>query len=140
MINREWGMEMNSMRKIESFRDIEAHQIGCKLKNNIYKLTQKLPKEEKFNLINQMKRCAVSITSCIAEGYGRYHYLERIRFCYISRGSAFELQDHLSSCLDFNYINKEEYELNYKLSLSFIKSLNGYIRFLRKQHSSKPTV
>ena len=92
-----------------------------------------LPAEEKYNLISQIMRVAVSCTANIAEGYGRFHYQENIQFCRVSRGSMYEAQDHLISCLDNEYINKEEYENIWDLSLSAIKILDGYIRYLKKK-------
>jgi hypothetical protein len=59
------------------------------------KVIPNLPQTEKYNLDNQIRRAAVSITANIAEGYGRYHYLRRIQFYRISRGSLYELKDHL---------------------------------------------
>jgi four helix bundle protein len=66
-----------------------------------------LPKEEKFNLDIQIRKASVSSTSNTAEGYGRYHYQEGIQFYRISRGSLFELKDHLISCYDIGYIADE---------------------------------
>jgi four helix bundle protein len=65
------------------------------------KIIPKLPAEEKFNLTNQIRRAAVSVTANISEGYGRYHYQEGIQFYRIARGSLYELKDHLISCFDF---------------------------------------
>ncbi len=117
---------------IEHFTDIEAHKISRKLKILIYKIAKSLPPEEKYNLASQLRRAAVSITSNIAEGYGRYHYQENIQFCRQSRGSMCELQDHLISCLDLEYITKEKFKETYGLVEQAIKSLNGYIRLLEK--------
>lgn len=66
-----------------------------------------LPAEEKYNLNIQIRKSGVSITANISEGYGRYNYREGIQFYRISRGSMYELKDHLISCYDFNYIIKK---------------------------------
>lgn len=73
------------------------------------------------------------MTANIGEGYGRYHYQENIQFCRQSRGSLYELQDHLMTCLDEGYITGHEYEEVYALTESGLKASNGYIRMLQKQ-------
>ncbi len=55
-----------------------------------------LPVSEKYNLTDQLKRAATSVPANIAEGHGRYHYLDNVRFCYMARGSLTEVQSHLS--------------------------------------------
>ena len=79
----------------------------------------------------QIRKAAVSTTSNISEGYGRYHYKEGIQFYRISRASLYELKDHLLSCDDLNYINdglKHEGEV---LIESAKVTLNGYINFVK---------
>lgn len=90
-----------------SFEDLEVYKIAREFRKKIYKLAKELPEEEKYNLSSQMRRAAVSMTNCIAEGHGRYHYQEEIQFLRQSRGSAEELIDDLNVCLDENYIEKE---------------------------------
>ena len=55
-----------------------------------YGLAKRLPTEERYNLVAQMRRSATSVTLNIDEGYGRYHYLDSLRFFYIARGSLTE--------------------------------------------------
>lgn len=66
-----------------------------------------LPGEENLNLSRQLRKCCISITANIAEGYGRYHFQEGIQYYRIARGSLYELKDHLISCFDLCYINNE---------------------------------
>lgn len=88
-------------------------------------------KEEKYKLGGQIRDAAISSTSNIAEGYGRFHYRESIQFYRISRGSQFELKDHLISCFDLKYIDDLFLKEGLTLLESSIKSLNGYIRFVQ---------
>ena len=75
-----------------------------------------------------MRRAAVSVTANIAEGYGRFAYQENIQFLRQSRGSAYELRDHLTTSSDEGYISTDKFtELN-ELAKSVIRLLNGYIR------------
>ena len=91
-----------------------------------------LPKEEMYNLGSQIRNASVSTTANIAEGYGRFHYKESIQFYRISRGSMFELKDHLITCYDLKYITISTYEKGVKEIESAIKKLNGYIGYINK--------
>ena len=118
---------------IKHFTDIEAWKKARELRVTLYNLTKTLPAEEKYNLASQILRVAVSCTANIAEGYGRFHYQENIQFCRISRGSMYEAQDHLITCIDNEYIKKDEYNKIFDISTNAIKVLDGYIRYLKKK-------
>lgn len=92
-----------------------------------------LPSEEKFNLNVQIRKASVSITANITEGYGRYHYQEGIQFYRISRGSLYELKDHLISCKDFDFIDHACYEKGIFLIEDAKVTLNGYIKYVIKK-------
>jgi len=94
---------------IRDFSDLLVWQEGHKLVLGIYVLTKKFPKEEVFGLVNQMRRAAVSVTSNIAEGFGRQGYKEKIQFYYIFQGSIIELKDQLPIARDIQYIDSSEY-------------------------------
>ncbi|MBI5665520.1 MAG: four helix bundle protein [Nitrospirae bacterium] len=76
----------------------------------IYSLTNKLPKEESFGLISQIRRSSVSIPSNIAEGYGRNSSNDYIRFLQISIGSLYELQTQLEICLNLKYVSQQRFD------------------------------
>jgi len=78
-----------------------------------------------------MRRAAVSVTANLAEGYGRFSYQENIQFCRQSRGSVYELRDHLTTALDAGYITPDEYKENDLRAVSVVKLINGYIRATR---------
>ncbi|MBI2405453.1 four helix bundle protein [Candidatus Microgenomates bacterium] len=94
------------MAKIASFEDLKVWQKARELVNILYDLTVNLPQEEKFNLIDQMRRAVVSITANIAEGFSRYHLAESIMFYRNARGSLSELKSHLYVCFDRQYIDE----------------------------------
>jgi len=119
--------------EIKHFTDIQAWKLGREIRKRIYKIAKGLPNFEEFGLASQMRRCAVSVTSNIAEGYGRYHYQENIQFCRQSRGSLYEIHDHLITCLDENYINKETFNEVADIIKNTIKALDGYIRMLKNR-------
>ena len=118
---------------ITHFTDIEAWKLARKLKVAVYSVIKELPTEERYDLASQMRRAAISCSANIAEGYGRFHYQENIQFCRISRGSMYETQDHLITCIDNQYISKELYDKIWELSMNAIKVLDGYIRYLKKK-------
>ena len=120
-------------RKIKTFEDLEVWQVCRNLRIKLGKVAKRLPVEEKFLLANQMIRAARSITSNLAEGYGRYHYQENIQYCRQSRGSLYECIDHLTVCLDDNYIGHDEFRDLREACLKGVQLVNGYIRFLEKQ-------
>ncbi len=92
------------MSKIESYKDLIVWQKGIALVKVIYKLTQELPKEEKFGLIDQMRRCSVSVPSNIAEGWGRGSKANYSNFLKIARGSLLELETQLIICKELNLL------------------------------------
>ena len=118
----------------KDFTTLEAWKKAKVVKLFFYKeVIPCLPEEEKYNLNIQIRKAAVSTTANIAEGYGRYHFQEGIQFYRISRGSIYELKDHLISCFDFNYINKEAFEKGITLIEDVKITLNGYIKFVKSQ-------
>ena len=123
--------------QIKHFTDIEAWKLGREARKSVYALVKTLPNEERYNLGSQIRRAAISITANIAEGYGRYHYQENIQFCRQSRGSMYEIQDHLITCLDEKYINKENYDKIYSITENAIRAINGYIKLLQRQQAAE---
>ena len=116
------------------FTSLEAWKKCKNLKLFCYnKILPFLPADEKYNLNIQIRKAAVSTTANIAEGYGRFHYKEGIQFYRISRGSLYELKDHLFSCYDFKYISKELYAEGTGLIERAKRTLNGYINFVKQQ-------
>jgi four helix bundle protein len=75
----------------------------------------------------------VSATANIAEVYGRFHYQEGIQFYRISRGSIYELKDHLISCFDLQYIDQIIYSAGIDLIEKAKVSLNGFIKYVMNQ-------
>ena len=118
----------------KDFTTLEAWKKARLVKLFFYKeVIPHLPAEEKFNLNIQIRKASVSGTANISEGYGRYYYQEGIKFYRISRGSIYELKDHLISCYDFNFIIKEVFEKGIFLIEDAKVTLNGYIKFVKSQ-------
>jgi four helix bundle protein len=97
----------------------------------MYGVTRKLPDFEKYELASQIRRASVSLTNNIAEGHGRYHYLEQLKFLFQARGSLQELIDDLNVCEDERYSPKSEV-VDLKDQAKEVQSLiSGYARYLR---------
>lgn len=118
--------------KIISFTDLIAWQEGHKLVLLIYDLTRKFPKEELFGITNQMRRCVVSITSNIAEGFSRNSWKEKLQFYSISLGSVTELQNQLLIARNIKYITSLDFENAANLSIRVAKITNGLIKTSRR--------
>ncbi len=120
--------------KNKDFTTLIAWEKARDVKLFFYKkIIPKLPQEEKFNLDTQIRKAAVSATANISEGYGRYNYQEGIQFYRISRASLYELKDHLFSCYDFQYIDKDLREQGKGLIEEAKKTLNGYINYVKNK-------
>ncbi len=90
--------------KIKEFTDLVAWQEAHALVVLLYEETANFPTDERFGLTNQMRRAAVSITSNIAEGFGRQGYKEKIQFYYIAHGSLVELKNQILIAKDVGYL------------------------------------
>jgi four helix bundle protein len=119
-------------RKITTFKDLEVWKEGHKLVLIIYRLTKIFPKEERFGLVDQMRRCAVSITSNIAEGFSRQGAKVKLQFYYMSKGSLTELYNQIIIAKDIGYIdNKIFIEVENQLN-KVGKILTGLIHSTKK--------
>lgn len=102
---------MMSSGKIKEFTDLNAWKESHKLVLLVYKVTRSFPREETYSLTDQMRRAATSITSNIAEGFGRQTYKEKIQFYYMAQGSLIELKNQLIIAKDVGYFDKTNFEV-----------------------------
>jgi four helix bundle protein len=130
----ELGMNMNLKN---DFRELKVWQKCRDIRVTIWKLCKKFTAEEKYRLADQMIRASRSSTANIAEGYGRYHFQENIQFCRQSRGSLYELMDHILTAEECEYIDQEECEYLINEVVSAIRLLSGYIKYLKTQKERK---
>ena len=117
----------------QTFEDLDAYKIAREFRKEMYGVARRLPESEKFGLVSQVRRAAVSLTNNIAEGHGRFHYLDQIKFMLQARGSLEELLDDLNVCQDENYLPLAEISVLKEHAWRVHKVLNGYIRFLRSR-------
>src|SRR5210317_2314356 len=117
-------------RKLNTFEDLDCWKACRDLRNFIAKeIMPSIPKDERYRLSDQIIRSARSTTANIAEGYGRFHYLDNAKFCSNSRGSAYETLDHLITALDEGILSDELCERGKTLVEEAVRLLNGYIHY-----------
>ena len=123
--------------KYDDFRDLDVWKKCRDIRKKVWELCKTLPAEEKFRLADQMIRSSRSATSNIAEGYGRFHYQENIQFCRQSRGSLYELIDHILVAEECDHFDEHQTENLIDEIKTTIRTLNGYIKYLKSRKASE---
>jgi four helix bundle protein len=96
--------------KLARFEDLKVWRLAHKLSIDVATLVKSFPKEEKYDLTGQMRRSARSIPSDISEGFGRFHFNDKLTFYERCRASLGELRNHFEEALDNRYIEKDSYD------------------------------
>lgn len=120
------------MNKILKFTDLEVWKETHRLTLLVYKYTESFPKTETFGLTSQIRRATVSVESCIAEGFSRYHYKDRLNFYYDARGSLAEIQTQTIISKDLKYISEIKFSEIMEQSKKVSIILGGLIRSTEK--------
>jgi four helix bundle protein len=118
------------MGLIKSYKDLDIWKKGMELSEIIYDITKQFPSEEKYGLVSQMRRCAVSFPSNVAEGSARNSYKEFIQFLYIALGSLSELETQLILAKRLN-ISSNDFE---KQIEQLKKQTNSFIKHLKTKY------
>ena len=124
-------MQRDKVGEIKTYRDLLVWQKAMSLVTAVYRCSQNFPKNEIYGLTPQLQRCAVSIPSNIAEGYGRRSTGDYVRFLQISMGSVFELQTQLEIACNLEYLTKERFEELYQQSREVERMLSSLIAKLK---------
>jgi len=124
-------------KSFKSYRDLEVWQKGMLLAKEIYQATNNFPDVEKFGLVNQMRRAAVSIPSNIAEGHARSSTNEFIRFISIALGSVAELETQIILSVELEYLQENIRENFLGLLDTIGKMLRGLCKSLERRRNSK---
>lgn len=117
--------------KIQNFTDLNTWKEGHKIVLEVYSITKQFPKEETYSLVDQMRRCAVSITSNIAEGFNRQGKKEKIQFYYMALASLTELQNQLLVSRDVGYLQNSKFMQLAEQSVVIKKLINGLIKSIK---------
>jgi four helix bundle protein len=125
---------MSGEKKANSYRDLIVWQKGMALVKRIYQITATFPVNERFGLVSQMRRAAVSIPSNIAEGQARHTTGEFIQFVSHAEGSVAELDTQLILAIELGYCTKSEVGDVFSLIVELQKMLNALRRQLATRH------
>lgn len=117
------------------FEDLECYQRALEVMAKIHAFSKTLPSDEKFDLYAQIRRSSKNVTGNIGEGYGRYHYLDSLRFYSIARGELNETLARLIDARVLDYIVQAEFESLYSLIRKAEQTLNGYMNYVRRQRA-----
>jgi four helix bundle protein len=118
---------------IRRFEDLECWQACRALRLFVAReVVPQLPKDERYRMGDQLLRAARSKTANVAEGYGRFHYLDNARFCSNARGSCCEVLDHLITATDENLLPNDFLRRGRDLVTPAIRLLNGYMKYLKR--------
>ena len=115
---------------LKNYKELKVWQKAYQLCLRIYEITKNFPKEERYGLVSQIRRSAISVPSNIAEGYGRHSRNEYIRFLQIALGSLFELQTQLEIAANLGYLKKEEFDVLYESTREVERMLSVLIKRL----------
>ena len=116
---------------MKTYKDLIVWQKSLALVTEVYRVSKLFPKDETYGLISQMRRCAVSIPSNIAEGYGRNSTSDYIRFLCIGISSLYELQTQMEISLNLQYLSKDIFDRLHDSSREIERMLSSLIKKLK---------
>ena len=117
---------------MRNYKTLNAWKIAMELVKEIYMLTKSYPREEIYGLTSQTRRAAVSVPSNIAEGMGRNHKADTVRFLHIARGSLYELETLVAIAINTEMIQLTEMKHVLDLVENTTKVLSGLISYTEK--------
>lgn len=120
----------------QTFQNILAWQKAYDFVLDVYKYTKSFPESEKYGLISQFQRAAVSIIANIAEGYKKIGKADKLRFMNISQGSLEECRCYVILSRDLGYIDNDIYNILYSKIEEASKLLNGYCKAMLNSNFS----
>ena len=118
---------------LKNYKELKVWQKSYELCLELYRITAKFPKEERYGLTSQIRRSVVSIPSNIAEGYGRKTTLDYIRMLYIAYGSVCELETQILLAGDLDLIDKGEWGVLKKDIAEIERMLKALIKSLENR-------
>ncbi|HCC23689.1 TPA: four helix bundle protein [Candidatus Falkowbacteria bacterium] len=119
------------------FYDLDTWKVAHSFVMDIYELSKCLPNDERFGLISQIRRAAVSITSNIAEGHSRFYFKDKVRFYYYARASAAEVLSQLFIFRDLGYLNESEMTKMLEKCNRVRMLINGMIRAIETENQNE---
>lgn len=123
---------------LKSYRDLQVWQLAMDLTELVYAITKEYPSDERFGLVSQSRKSAVSVPSNIAEGYGRTHRGDYLKFLSNARGSLCELETQLILAVRLKFVTREAVIPAWKVCQQIGKMLRRMILKLADDHHPKP--
>ena len=117
------------MARVNGYEELIAWRKSYRLVLTVYRCSESFPADERFGLVQQIRRAAVSIPSNIAEGWGRSGKQDYARFIEMARGSAYELQTQLRLAKDLGFLHDDEI---HEQVAEVERIINGLLRSLRR--------
>ncbi len=121
--------------EIKTFRDLLVWQKSMALVTEVYRASGEFPTHERYGLSSQIRRCAVSIPSNIAEGFGRHSTTDYIRFLTIANGSLYELQTQVEIALNLGYLERNIYDTLYEQTREIERMMSSLIQGLKRRNN-----
>src|SRR5436309_5837813 len=122
---------------MRNYRDLQVWKKAHDLTLELYRVSQRFPREEIYGITGQLRRAAVSIGANLAEGCGRRTSSELARFVRIAMGSASELDYHLLLCRDLGYMKDEDFKRVESELTEVRKMLTSFLNSIEAQIESK---
>lgn len=114
---------------------LEVYRLAEDFIIRVYHVTRTFPREEIYGITAQLRRASISIALNISEGFGRYHYKDRLQFLYNARGSLVEVKSLLRICERLHYLSAQKVESLADLLMTIHVKLNNYIKATQKRSS-----
>jgi four helix bundle protein len=123
-----------------SFENMPVWQKSMDLAEQVFRLTEPLPRKEDYGLTSQIRRSALSVPGNIAEGFGRQHTKDKLNFYYVARGSLAETKSHLIYGFKVGYFQQSELNALSQLIENIWEELNKLINsFTRPEPKPQPS-
>ncbi|NLY00513.1 MAG: four helix bundle protein [Rhodopirellula sp.] len=119
---------------MKTFRDLLVWQKSMALVTEVYRASGEFPSHERYGLSSQIRRCAVSIPSNIAEGFGRHSTVDYIRFLTIANGSLYELQTQVEIALNLGYMESKIYDTLHEQTREIERMMSSLIQSLKRRN------
>ena len=116
-----------------NYKKLEVWTLSMEIVREIYGVTKFYPNDERYGLVSQTNRAAVSIPTNIAEGMGRNYSRDTIQFLHVSRGSAYEVETLLNVAMMINLLEEQTFINITKKLDSSIRLINGFIKYLEQR-------
>ena len=115
-----------------NFKELDVWKYSMQLVKDIYSISAVFPKEEKYGLVSQVRRAAISVPANIAEGMGRQYKKDTLQFLYIAHGSVYEMDTLLNAACMVEILKEDELKGISPSIEQLLRMLNGFIKYMER--------